>query len=359
MRLAFYAPMKPPDHPVPSGDRNIARSLIAALEHGGINVTLASRLRSRDGAGSDAAQQALIGQAEAEVARLTALGRDKGWRGWLTYHNYYKAPDLIGPRVADALAIPYLQVESTRAKKRLHGPWARFAQRAEAATDRADVVFYFTRRDAETLHRDAPQQQKLIHLRPFLNQGSLPKASLCDGPMLSVAMMRQGDKLASYQIIAQTLALLPPQSQWQLEIAGDGPARAEVEALMRPYGPRVSFLGTLAPDELEQCYHRAGLLFWPGVNEALGMIYLEAQGAGLPVVAQDRPGMNEMLAPGNYPAVSAGAAGLQDALRQSLGDANLRKARGQAAREYVAQHHLMPSAAQTLRAGLAQAGVEL
>ncbi len=31
MRIAFYAPLKPPDHPVPSGDRRMARLLIAAL----------------------------------------------------------------------------------------------------------------------------------------------------------------------------------------------------------------------------------------------------------------------------------------------------------------------------------------
>ena len=31
MRLAFYAPLKPPDHPVPSGDRRMAQLLMAAL----------------------------------------------------------------------------------------------------------------------------------------------------------------------------------------------------------------------------------------------------------------------------------------------------------------------------------------
>ena len=35
MRIAFYAPLKPPDHPVPSGDRRMARMLWAALRAGG------------------------------------------------------------------------------------------------------------------------------------------------------------------------------------------------------------------------------------------------------------------------------------------------------------------------------------
>jgi len=51
MRIAFYAPMKPPDHPVPSGDRRMARLLLAALRRGGHQVSLASRIRARDGTG--------------------------------------------------------------------------------------------------------------------------------------------------------------------------------------------------------------------------------------------------------------------------------------------------------------------
>ena len=71
MRIAFHAPLKPPDHAVASGDRQMARNLIAALERGlGGPVWLASRLRTRDGAGDAAVQAALMAEAEAEIARL-------------------------------------------------------------------------------------------------------------------------------------------------------------------------------------------------------------------------------------------------------------------------------------------------
>src|SRR3990172_8095375 len=62
MRIAFYAPLKPPDHPVPSGDRRMARLLMTALRHAGHEVDLASRLRSRDG-GGDPLRQARIERA--------------------------------------------------------------------------------------------------------------------------------------------------------------------------------------------------------------------------------------------------------------------------------------------------------
>ena len=356
MRLAFYAPLKSPLHEVPSGDREIARGLIKALELLDAEVNLASTLRSRDGAGDAARQAALRDQAAAETAALIQRGKDEDWRAWITYHNYYKAPDLLGPAVSKALGIPYLQVESTRARKRLSGPWAGFAQAAEAAADAADLIFYITERDAEALRRDAPEGQQLMHLPPFLPQMELPPMGDRTGPMLAVGMMRPGDKLASYTLIAQSLALLP-KGAWQLHIAGDGAARAEVETLMTPFGHAVTFLGAQPAEQMSEVYQNAGLLFWPGVNEAFGLAYLEAQAHGLPVVAQNRPGVCDVLAPGTYPAPDEGPEGLARMLTPLLQDSMHRRTTGDHARTHVGARHLLPTAAENLRQGLMTVGV--
>lgn len=356
MRLAFYAPMKPPDDPVPSGDRTIARALLAALDHLGAEVTIASRFRARDGRGDRSVQLRLELAAAREAEEIAAQGRDAGWQAWITYHNYYKTPDLIGPHVASALGIPYLLVEASRAKKRLIGRWGRYARLAEAACDAADVIFYASTRDAEALHRDAPAGQHLRHLRPFLTTAPAPHQPRCSAHMLSAGMMRQGDKLASYQIIAETLARLTTPD-WTLHIAGDGPARPEVEALFAPFGDRITYLGQLEPAQLAQSFSQATLFLWPGVNEALGMVYLEAQAAGCPVVAQDRPGMREILARRDYPPVEAGAQALAAQVDRYLGDPDLAMADGIAAQDHVHAHHLLPQAAETLASGLALVGV--
>lgn len=341
-RVAFYAPMKPPDDPTPSGDREMARNLIAAIGAKGARVDVVSDLKLHEKAGEPARQTTLRRQAEAEVARLTkALRRDRPAL-WVTYHNYYKAPDLIGPAVCAALKLPYVQIESTRARKRLTGPWADFAQAAEAACDAAQVIFYLTANDLITLERHRAPGQRLIPLPPFLPTDSLPPASACDGPMLTAGMMRAGDKLASYTILAETLGYL--RGNWQLEIAGDGPARAEVAALMAPFGDRVRFLGQLDRETLSNAYGRAALFLWPGVNEAFGMVYLEAQAAGLPVVAQDRPGVRDVLLPGDYPAPEDGPQALAARLAPLLADPALRRARGVEARAMIARTHLQPAA---------------
>ena len=238
-------------------------------------------------------------------------------------------------------------VEATRARKRLGGPWDAFARRAEAACDAADVVFYLTQRDHEALASYAPRKQSLIHLRPFLPRTDLP-ARAGGTHLLAVGMMRAAAKLPSYELIAQTLQLLPDTTR--LEIAGDGPARAQVEAAFAPFGDRVKFLGALEPAALSAAYARAGALIWPGVDEAFGMTYLEAQAHGLPVIAQDRDGVRDVLYPRAYPAVDTGAKGLATfAATPSPAPDEIRR--------YIEAHHFLPSAAQTLRTGLAQAGV--
>ena len=54
--IAFYAPLKPPDHPDPSGDRLMARLFMSAFARIGVEPVLASRFRSREARGDVALQ---------------------------------------------------------------------------------------------------------------------------------------------------------------------------------------------------------------------------------------------------------------------------------------------------------------
>lgn len=329
----------------------MARALMAALDHAGHAVSLASDLRLYDGEGDADRQTALAQAADQEVRRLSNSPDAAAWTHWLTYHNYYKAPDLIGPRVSAALGIPYLQIESTRAKKRLSGPWGPFAAAAEAASDAAHTILYFTRHDAETLRRDRVGGQHLVHLPPFLARAALPPASDHSGPMLTVAMMRPGDKMASYALVADTLEALPTFLDWRLDIVGDGAARADVDARMARFGTRVRMLGAIDPEALASHYATARALFWPGVNEAFGMVYLEAQAAGIPVIAQDRPGVRDVVATTLAPPTD-GPRALAQAIEALYAEPSRAATAGTVARQRIADQHLLPHAAQILRTTL-------
>jgi glycosyltransferase involved in cell wall biosynthesis len=332
----------------------MARALVQALAGAGIAAEVASTLQSRDPSGDPDAQARLMEIAASEVARLIPEGRAAGWRFWLTYHNYYKAPDLIGPGVSAALDIPYLLVEATRARKRLGGPWDAFAKAAEAATEKADTVFYLTEHDAEALRAYAPDGQRLVHLRPFLARTDMPPCTTRQNGILAVGMFRAGDKTASYQLIAEALGQLGTKD-WSLGIAGDGVEAAKVRRMMQGFNDRVRFLGALDAEQMQAAYGRCSLLFWPGVNEAFGMTYIEAQAAGLPVVAQDRPGVRDVLSPdAAYPSVEGGAKALAARLDLLLSMPKLTQHLGMSARDYVARHHLMSGAEKTLAQAIAE-----
>src|ERR1051326_7673990 len=143
MRIAFYAPLKPPDHPVPSGDREIARLFLAALRRAGHEPFVASRIRSFDGAGDAEHQMRIAALSRRTTERLLRRWREQPETApelWFTYHLYYKAPDWLGPPVSAALGIPDVVAEASYAAKRATGPWADGHRAVERALRRADAV---------------------------------------------------------------------------------------------------------------------------------------------------------------------------------------------------------------------------
>lgn len=375
MRVAFYAPMKPPHHPAPSGDRAMARLLIAALEAGGHAVETASAFRSYDGAG-DALRQdrlrALGGRlAERLVRRYRSRPGERRPRAWFTYHLYHKAPDWLGPAVAEALDIPYLVAEASFAPKQAAGPWAVGHAGVAAALGRAGRVFGLNASDAEGVLPLLADPARLVPLKPFLDAAPYLEAAAAraghrrrlaaargiDGSvpwLLAVAMMRAGDKLASYRILGQALGGLLGRP-WRLLVAGFGPARAEVEAALAPLAGRVAWFGELAAGESAALYAACDLYVWPAVNEAYGMAFLEAQAAGLPVVAGRTGGVPGVVGHDEsgilVPPGDAGA--LAAAVEHLLDDSALRVAMGQHARERVVAGHGIEAAAGVLDAALA------
>ena len=91
------------------------------------------------------------------------------------------------------------------------------------------------------------------------------------------------------------------------------------------------------PAEMPSIYGSGAIYAWPGYGEAYGLAYLEAQAAGLPVVAQDIDGVPGVVRDGETgmltPAGDTGA--FADAIATLLGDASLRRSMSQAARRFV------------------------
>jgi glycosyltransferase involved in cell wall biosynthesis len=378
-RAAFYTPLKHPFELEASGDREIARALLRGLVACGLAPEVASRLltwrRRFEPADAERLERRAALVADLLVRRYRRRAPVDRPRFWLTYQNYYRCPDLVGPVVATALDIPYVLVETAVSGKSRRTPFRPWVSAARQAIRRANLVFAMSPRDLPrlaTLRGARFAAERLVLLPPAVDPirfdadavtrahhraALAARVSATDGPLLlCVAMMRTADKLDSYRLLAAALAELP--GPWRLVVVGDGPARADVEAALAGLPPaRVTLVGAVEPECLPPFYLGADLLAFPGLGEALGLVYLEAAAAGLPVVACRGPGPSAMVAPDGSVLTEPTPAAFAAGLAALAGDPERRQGLGVAARRFVVAERSQAAFERRLMDGLRRLGL--
>ena len=255
MRIALYTPSDRPD-PAPAwGGPELVHLLARALDVAGHQAVAPSDFRSDVGHEEGRRQATLERRAAKHATRLVGTYRDLptvAWPdAWLTCHLQHAAPDLIGPVVADTLAIPYLLVGASYARAEAGGARARWLSYTARAIARARAVLSLTDEDEESIKPLVARSARLYRLAPFLDpapyrvaeRGAARQALAAALPLdparpwlLAVAPMRPGAALASWRLLGRSLGLIadPP---WQLLAVGDGEVRALVEEALAPLGP--------------------------------------------------------------------------------------------------------------------------
>lgn len=357
MRIAFYAPMKAPGHPVPSGDRTLARLLIAALESAGHEVILASALRTFDAKGDPAQQSALQVEAQKECSRIKKAWANQPPDLWFTYHVHYKAPDLLGPVMARHFGCFYSIAEGSFAAKRRLGPWADFSDLARTALLAADRHLVLSPRDRPGLTRLLGSEDRLTILPPFLPDRPPAPPARPPGtpvPFVTIAMMRPGAKMQSYRLLINALKILDAQPglpDWRWVVVGDGPSAPEMKRMAEPLASKTLWMGQHGdPASVLEAGHT---LVWPGIAEGIGMVYLEAMRAGRPVLACTGPAVSGLLTHEREgllcdPDPDALAAGLARLLQ----DPGLHRRLGTGARQRFETHHTLERASRLLHLAL-------
>lgn len=310
VRIAFYAPFKPLDHDNPSGDRFIGRSIVRFLESRGHTVEVYSRLRARWIYWKPWLWPVLARDFLAGIRRCEQRMPDL----WLTYHCYYKAPDLLGPWVSRVLGIPYVifqGIYSTRPRRRIRTAPGFYLNRA--ALEQAVHVFTNRQEDLANLRRLLPESRVSyvrpgIHVREFVpaeaaescpDQGPEPdQGPRRRRPVIgSAAMFRDDVKARGLAWLIQCCGrLLNDRIEFHLVIAGSGPMEPWLRSMAEIHAPgHVTFAGRIPGSGMERFYRSCDLFAFPGIRESLGMVFLEAQACGLPVVAFDNGGIPEVV----------------------------------------------------------------
>ena len=223
-----------------------------------------------------------------------------------------RRPICSGPRSRPRLGIPYVVAEASDSQRRAEGEWARHVALARAGFAAADLHLCFTDRDRQGLEPHAGPHTRFLALPPFIATAdqcaptTQPAAAAAADLRRDDAAGRQAGRATrrSARVLAASL-----QQDWTLTIIGDGPEREAV---------RQRFVGdpAVAPRLARRAAARRrwrrrwpahDIFVWPGLGEAYGLVYLEAQAAGLPVVAFASGGVPATMRAGRDRAARAGA----------------------------------------------------
>lgn len=351
MRICFYNPFKPLGHSHPSGDLIIARSLFDYLQQKGHQIKLISDYRARWVFWRPWMWPRLLLERKRALRHLTKNPCDL----WFTYHSYYKAPDLLGPFVAKRLQVPYVIFQGIYATKRSKKvrTWPGFALNRRSL---CSARFIFTNKQVDLLNlRRLIPRERIGFVSPGIDPAAFAHDADArselrrrwqagrDPVILSAAMFRPDVKTAGLMQVLRTCGALARQGfRFQLVIAGDGREREKLERLARQQVPdRVRFLGKLSAREMTRFYSAGDLFVFPGIGESLGMVFLEAQSCGLPVVAYANGGVPEVVRDGEtgHLVPLGDEAGYARAVASLLTDPDRRHQMGRAAADYVRRYH--------------------
>ncbi len=351
MKICFYAPFKPLNHVNPSGDLVTATGIVDYLGEQDHQVLTASALRCRWLYWKPWLWPRLLWDRRLVTRKFSSSPADL----WFTYHSYYKAPDLLGPYVSRKMKIPYVIFQGIYSTKRRR----RFKTRPgfylnKSALLAADHVFTNKKVDLLNLKRLLPDD-RVTYVAPGINPEEFTfdreardelRRQWCqkDEPVIfSAAMFRPDVKTEGLKWVIRACGELGRKGhQFQLIIAGDGKERKTLQKLATEQMPgRVRFVGKIPRPELYRYYSAADLFVFPGIGESLGMVFLEAQACGLPVVAFDNAGVPEAVQDRKtgFLVPAHEMAPFVDAVKSLLSDRELRRQMGQTAKSYVRANH--------------------
>lgn len=126
---------------------------------------------------------------------------------------------------------------------------------------------------------------------------------------------------------------------FEVEVVGTGAHRAELDSLAEQLhvSDLIRYVGMVPYDQLEKSYQYADIFVLTSLSEGMPSVILEAMGCGLPIIASDVGGNNEIVHEGEngYLITGDDSNGLAEKLVSLINNKELRTTMGQKSRAYA------------------------
>lgn len=155
-----------------------------------------------------------------------------------------------------------------------------------------------------------------------------------------------------FKLVEVAKKVVKLQANTRFVIAGDGPLRGQLDQSIKDAGltGNFIFLSKVEEEKLVAAYNAADLFVLPSIQEGQGIVLLEAQACGKPVVAFGVGGVNETVLQNQtgFLIEPNDIDGMADKMRELLGDHNLRQKMGTAGVRFVTENYTWNLCAQRM-----------
>jgi len=322
-----------------NGGLNVyVREICGAFSDRGIATDVFTRLQSPDDpgleslaplsrviylpAGKGLDKYALINEVPAFASRIAGFAESQAVRYDLLFSHYWLSGEvacLLRPQLAAGWAHVAHTLGLVKNRRLAAGarpePAMRIRIEAEIS-QQADLLIASTSDEADELvssyGADAdhvvvvPPGVDLATFRPLDRVEAGRKIGYPEGPLL--LYVRRLERLKGVEIAIRALVLLTGRAHPGLRLLilgedsrdGDESEKARLKGIANELGvrDRVDFLGSVAHHELPYFYSAADVCVMPSYTESFGLVGLEAQACGCPVVASDVPGLRSVVRDG-------------------------------------------------------------